>query len=323
MRVRRLGWTRVLMIDALDRLTTALGSPLDRHIVARQTVNRLKLFGGAVVHVAEGPITGRAAQRHRIALLSLLSTTRRLHRSRDQLVFFLWPDADAERGRKLLSDSIYRINQALGGDAITGAGEDLRLNRGQIDSDVADFEAAADAHDWRRVAELYAGPFLDGFFLPGATDFDQWMENERAQYARIAGRAIEALAVDARGAGRVSEAVDWWQRLAVLVPDDSRVAMELMRALEMSGNRAGALRHARLHIALLRETLGVQPDRSLCELADRMARRSEPSISAEIPAVKLESVGVVAPERQRARAHDSSEGDGPVAPASEPQPFGC
>jgi TolB-like protein/DNA-binding SARP family transcriptional activator len=245
-------------------------------------VNRLKLFGGAVLDAESGPITGRAAQRHRIALLSLLSTTRRLYRSRDQLVTFLWPDADAERGRKLLSDSIYRVNQALGGDAITGTGEDVRLNRSLIGSDVADFEAAVEANEWRRVVELYAGPFLDGFYLPDSTDFDQWMENERAQYARTAAKAIEALAVDARDTGRVAEAVDWWQRLAVLVPDDSRVAMDLMRALNASGNRAAALRHARVHSVLLRETVGVEPDRSVQELADQIAKRSEVPMGEEL-----------------------------------------
>jgi len=262
---------------------------MNRPVIARVTVNRLKLFGGAVVNVDGRPITGRAAQRHRIALLSLLSTTRRLNRSRDQLVFFLWPDADADRGRKLLSDSIYRINQALGGDGIIAAGDDVRLNRDLIESDVADFETAADAQDWRRVAELYTSPFLDGFFLPGATDFDQWMENERAHYARIAAKAIEEVAIDEREAGNVAESVDWWQRLAVLAPEDSRVAMELMRALERAGNRAGALRHARVHSAHLRETLGVEPDRSLRELADRISRRTEASLSmtasAEMPAV--------------------------------------
>lgn len=257
-------------------------------------MNHLKLFAGAVLETETGPVSGRAAQRHRIALLALLSTTRRLYRSRDQLVAFLWPEADAERGRKLLSDSIYRINQALGGDAITGTGEDLRLNRDQVGSDVADFEAAVDARDWRRVAEIYAGPFLDGFFLPGATEFDQWMEVERAQYLRAAAKAIEALAVDAREAGRMTEAVELWQRLAALVPDDSRVAMELMRALESAGNRAAALRHGREHAKLLRETLGVEPDRSVRDLADQIARRGNGAVGSATASVTAVPVSVTA-----------------------------
>ena len=269
-------------------------SPAVRPFVARSTVTRLRLFGGAVIDAASGPITGRATQRHRLALLALLATTRRLYRGRDQLVTILWPDADAERGRKLLSDSIYRINQALGGEVISGTGDDVRLSRQHLGSDVADLEAAVDANDWRRAVEVYTGPFLDGFYLPNATEFDQWMEGERRQYARAAEKSIEALAIEARDADRLTDAVDWWQRLAALVPDESRVALELMRALERAGNRAGAIRHARVHAAVLRDVLGLEPDRAVEELASLMTRRSEAPVRAperpprrEIPAVAM------------------------------------
>ena len=114
----------------MDSIATL--SPPARPYVARTTVNRLRLFGGAVIDADSVPITGRATQRHRLALLALLSSTRRLYRNRDQLVAMLWPDADAERGRKLLSDSIYRINQAIGGEAIIGAGDDVRLGRKRV-----------------------------------------------------------------------------------------------------------------------------------------------------------------------------------------------
>ena len=250
-------------------------SPPARHFVARSLVNRLRLFGGAVLDAEAGPVTGRATQRHRLALLALLATTRRRHRGRDQLVTVLWPDADAERGRRLLSDSIYRINQALGGEILSAIGDDVAVNRQQLSSDVADFEAAVEARDWRRAVELYTGPFLDGFYLPEATDFDQWMESERAHYARAAAKALEALAGEARGSGRDADAVEWWQRLAALVPDDSRVAMELMRALERAGNRAGAVRHARVHATVLRDVLGLQPDRAVEELAEQIATRGD------------------------------------------------
>lgn len=238
-------------------------------------MSRLRLFGGALVDAGSGKIAGRAAQRHRLALLALLATTRRLYRSRDQLVALLWPEADAERGRRLLSDSIYRVNQALGGDAVTGTGDDLRLNRGRLASDVADFEAAIEAREWSLAAELHAGPFLDGFHLPGAPEFEQWKENERARYARAAAKALEALAVTSRNAGRLAESVDRWQRLAELVPDDSRVATELMAVLEASGNRPAALRHARLHAALLRDRYALEPDRSVIELAQQIAARNQ------------------------------------------------
>lgn len=258
------------MIATHHRPILAPASSADRPTAAAKIANRLKLFGGGALATDAGPLTGRAVQRHRIALLALLATTKRLHRGRDQLITFLWPDANAERGRKLLSDSIYRVNRALGGDAITGIGDDVRLNRGQLSSDVADLEAAVDARDWHRVVELHVGPFLDGFYLPASTEFDQWMETERAQYSRVAAKALESLATDARDGGRVAEAVEWWQRLAMHAPDNSRVALELMRALDASGDRAGALHHARVHSEYLRESLGLEPDRSVRELADQL-----------------------------------------------------
>jgi DNA-binding SARP family transcriptional activator len=255
-------------------------SPPARPFVASTTVTRLRLFGGAVIDAESGPITGRATQRHRLALLALLASTRRLYRGRDQIVTLLWPEADSERGRRLLSDSIYRINQALGGEVIVGAGDDVRLNRQQLGSDVADFEAGVDAQDWQRAVQLYCGPFLDGFYLPESTEFDQWMESERRQYARAAEKAIESLAVAARDANRVTDAVDWWQRLAAMVPDESRVALELMRAMERAGNRAGAIRHARVHATVLRDVLGLAPDRAVEELAELMAKRSDAPVHA-------------------------------------------
>jgi serine/threonine-protein kinase len=294
-------------------------SPPTRPFVARTTVNRLRLFGGAAIDAESGPITGRATQRHRLALLAQLSSTRRLYRNRDQLVTVLWPEADAERGRKLLSDSIYRINQALGGEVIIGAGDDVRLNREQLGGDVADFESAYDAGEWRRAVDLYCGPFLDGFYLPDATEFDHWMEAERRQYARAAAKAIEALAVEARDAGRATDAVDWWQRLAALVPDESRVALELMRAMERAGNRAGAIRHAQVHGTLLRDVLGLEPDRGVEELALQIAtRRDAPARAPQQTARRDGTSATGSPSAAASATAESAPSPDGAAPASAP-----
>ncbi|MEO7454676.1 MAG: BTAD domain-containing putative transcriptional regulator [Gemmatimonadaceae bacterium] len=240
-------------------------------------MTRLTVFGGAMVHMADGQLSGRAAQRHRIALLAVLACSVRPHRSRDQLMTLLWPDADGERGRRLLSDSIYRINEALGGDVIICAGEDVRLDRERLPSDVAELEEAADAGDWASVVRVHAGPLLDGFYLPRAAEFDRWMEAERDRYARVAARGLESLATDAHARGRVNESAEWWQQLAAMMPDDARVAMEVMRALDACGQRARAIRHAEVHAAILRETLGLEPDAGVQALARSLAARGATS----------------------------------------------
>jgi DNA-binding SARP family transcriptional activator len=259
------------MMTGDARPTVARVSPPLRLVDEALMTPRLTLLGSAALVTTGGLVTGRAVQRHRLALLALLASTTRVHRGRDQLIAFLWPEADSERGRRLLSDSIYRINQALGGCAIVAAGDELRLERSCIGSDVADLEAAVGAGSWQDAAALYAGPFLDGFFLPGAPEFDHWMDGERARLARMASRALESLATDAQRAGRMIECVEWWERLALLAPDDSRVAVALTRALVATGQRGAAIRCVRRHMTYLREMLGIEPDPSIERLARDIA----------------------------------------------------
>jgi TolB-like protein len=185
------------MIGHTSRPLVALESPARRLSVAT-SVPRLRLFGVPRIDTGEGAVGGRAMQRHRVALLALLATSRRAARGRDELIDLLWPDADLERGRRLLSDSIYRINRAVGCVALATRGDAVELDRELLASDVADVEAAIAQRDWARVLELCAAPFLDGFYLPGAAEFDQWMEGRRAHFRRGVDRARETLATTAR-----------------------------------------------------------------------------------------------------------------------------
>ena len=116
-------------------------SPTCRQFIASGNVHHLKLLGGASIDGPGGPLTGRAAQRSRLALLAILATVQARGRgvARERLVAYLWPDADAERGRHQLSDSVYRINQAIGAEAVVAAGDELRLNASVLASDVAEF----------------------------------------------------------------------------------------------------------------------------------------------------------------------------------------
>ena len=102
-----------------------------------------------------------------MALLALLVSTRERGMTRDKVIAYLWPDADAEHGRRYLSDSIYRINQAINADAVSSAGDILRLDAvGALQATLIAFEEAIEQRRHEKAAAaLYAGPFLDGFFV--------------------------------------------------------------------------------------------------------------------------------------------------------------
>jgi DNA-binding SARP family transcriptional activator len=72
----------------------------------------LRLFGGLSLADEGGPLTGRAAQRRRLALLAILAVAGGKPVSRDKLVALLRPEASDERARHLLADSLYVIHAA-------------------------------------------------------------------------------------------------------------------------------------------------------------------------------------------------------------------
>jgi TolB-like protein/DNA-binding SARP family transcriptional activator len=258
----------------------------------------LKLLGDAAIEADHGRVTGRCAQRHQIALLALLASAPHRTLSRDKLIGLLWPESDTKHARNLLNVSVYAIRKALGEDALQSAGDGIQLAAARWHVDVVDFETAVAARDLERAASIYAGPFLDGFFLGDAPDFNRWQETERDRLARRYASALQALATDAETRGDSSSAADWWRRLAAHDPYDSSAALGLMRALERTGNRAAAVQHAKAHGALLRDELGVEPTADVTGFAATLARDR-----------------LTPPPVATARSHvDVATADGPASP---------
>lgn len=256
----------------------------------------LKTFGGLSVSVNEAPGVGAAQQRKTLALLALLAAGRN-GLSRDKLVAYLWPEADAEHARGLLKQACYALRRDLQQSELFLGAAQLRLNPAVITSDLQTFEAALERHDAAAAAAVYAGPFLDGFYLSGAPEFERWVETERERLKERAAAALEAVATATSTRGDHVHAVEWWRRLAALDPLSTRNALGLMNALVAAGDRAGALQVARVHSTLVREELGVAPDAAIADLTDRLraeadgapalrrqaAPAPEPATFAEVP----------------------------------------
>src|SRR5438552_3677755 len=235
----------------------------------------LKTFGGLSVSVDDAAGVGAAQQRKTLALLALLAAAEKSGLARDKLVAYLWPDADAEHARGLLKQACYALRRDLHQPDLVLGTTQLVLNPAIIASDVQAFEDALERRDDAAAAELYAGPFLDGFYLSGAEEFERWLDAERARLRQRAAAALERLATAA--AGDHSDAAAWWRRLAALDPLNSRVALGLMKALAAAGDRAGALQAARVHESLLRDELGVAVDPAIVHLTERLRAESGPA----------------------------------------------
>src|SRR5712691_4937444 len=248
---------------------------------------QLKTFGGLSVEQDGTPCGGAASRRKTLALLALLAAAGRKGISRDKLVAHLWPESDAAHGRDLLKQACYALRRDLHQTELFLGTTELRLNSAVLSSDVDAFEDALERRDSARAVALYAGPFLDGFYLNGTGEFERWVEDERTRLTKRVSEALAGLATSATARGDHRAAADWWRRLTALDPLSSHVALGLMTALVAAGEAAAAIQHARSHETFLQQEMGVAPDpavlalvKQLCEEGERGA--SSPGVAEQL-----------------------------------------
>jgi DNA-binding SARP family transcriptional activator/TolB-like protein len=219
---------------------------------------RLRAFGGLSLERDGAPYVGPASQRRRLALLAILaSATNGV--SRDRLMSYLWPDADPERVRHSLDDALSALRRELGRDDLFLGVGSLQLNPDALETDLAEYAAALRSGDFERAAGLYAGPFADGFYVPGAGDLERWTESERVRRGQEHRRALEGAATAAAERGDGADVVRWRQAIVSADPLNTSATLELLRALSAVGNLAEVRRIARVHETLLRDELGATP----------------------------------------------------------------
>ncbi|MGZ8455509.1 MAG: protein kinase domain-containing protein, partial [Gemmatirosa sp.] len=255
---------------------------------------RLRMLGGLAVAADDQPVTGAATQRRRLALLALVAMAGEGGISRDKLIAYLWPESEPEGARHALTQSLYALRRDLRApNLLDGGTTEVRLNPQLITTDVADFRAAVRTGDLDAAIGHYGGPFLDGFFITEAPEFERWVDGERADLAKAAEHALETLASDATARGQLRRAADWWRRLATLDPLNTRVALGYMNALAAAGDRAAALRYARVHEAMLQEEFQVPPHPDVLALVQRLREERAPATpAAGAGAVAAASVAV-------------------------------
>jgi serine/threonine-protein kinase len=237
---------------------------------------RLGTFGGLVLTDAAGDVV--MPQRRRLAFLALLAAAGERGLSRDKMLGYLWAESSSENARHALEQLLYSMRKQVS-DLLFQGTDPLRLDTRAVHADVVDFARAIAAKDPAGAVTLYRGPFLDGFYLAGAPEFERWAEAERARLEAEHAEALRKLAAEAHALGRRTVEIDLRRRLASADPLGERAAIALVKALVEAGDWAGALRHAREYEARLREELPGAQVTDLMELVRRMGgeRQSRPT----------------------------------------------
>ena len=234
----------------------------------------LRTFGGLAIKENGVPLSGAAVQRKTLALLALLAAAGRKGLSRDKLVVYLWPERDTDHARHLLKQACYALRHDLKEPALLIGATELRLNPAVISSDVQAFEEALDGGDLAAAVRVYTGPFLDGFYLDGAGEFERWVEAERTRILHRVCGALESIAGQAAARGDARAAAEYLRRFTQLDPLSSHAALGLMNTLVVLGERAEAIQHGLAHAALVRRELDAAPPSAVRELIERLREQS-------------------------------------------------
>ena len=231
-----------------------------------------QLLGGASLRSGNTLLAGPPAQRHRIALLTMIVAAWPQPLSRDRAMALLWPERDLANARRLLNLAVHVLRAALGEGAIASAGDGLLLNPSVVSCDLHAIRAAiaADAPD--RIVRLYSGPLLDGFHLDDASEFMYWLDERRSELAHAYVGALLTIAERQKRTGDVHDRVGTCRKLVAIDPHSGVYAQALMRALEAAGDRAAAIQHASEHAQRMRVDLESDPDPGVAALAAQLAR---------------------------------------------------
>jgi adenylate cyclase len=247
---------------------------------------RLKTLGSPVVEGSRGPLPGTAGQPKALALLALLAVAYERGLSRDRLVGYLWPDVPPKTAAHRLNQLLYALRRDLGSNDLFLGSSALRLNPDMVATDLADFAAALRRGELEQAMALYGGPFLDGFYLDEAPEFERWMEQERARLTKGYVSALETVASQAAGRTDLAAAVEWRRKLAQVDPLDSGAALRLVEVLNAAGSPGAALQVARVHQALRRQELDAAPDPAIAALVAQI-RGPAPAHVPAVPAGPL------------------------------------
>lgn len=247
-----------------------------------------RTLGPLDVSVDGQPAPPELLWRKHLALLVVLARSPRRTRVREQLTGLLWPEKAETAARHSLNEALRVIRRTAGDDALDTRGEQVTLASSAVELDVDVLEQRATSGDLAGASALMLGEFLEGFAIPGASEFENWLSTERRHWA---GRGVALLVTQAdaeAAAGRTVPAVRYAERALELDPLAESAFGALLRSLALSGERNAALERYTQFAALMRERLAAEPSGPLRALVERI--RHDRSRTARPPALPAESV---------------------------------
>lgn len=187
---------------------------------------------------------------------------------REALVAHVWPDSDPDRGRRNLSDVLYRLRQLLDGDWFDSNQETIHLKPDVnlwVDAWVfAELARSGATADLEKALSLYHDPLLPELY-------DDWILEQRVAFQEKHRTCLLRLAETAEYNRQYRQACAYYAELIQLDPLREDVVRGLMRAYAAQNRIADALAVYRQLAQRLETELRVNPGQATQQLKRDLA----------------------------------------------------
>lgn len=286
----------------------------------------LRVLGGFDAKLDGDSVASFRSDKERTLLAYLAVESDRPHR-REELAALLWGDLPEDAALNNLRKSLHHLRQVLGDSDSANpflivSSKTIAFNLQSDQSlDVTTFASAIQqmqAHSHRRAetclrcqswliqaVNLYKGDLLQGFNLPDAVAFDEWMLVKREQLRQQMLIGLQRLTDIFERRGEYGPAQRYARQQAALEPWREVAHRQLMTVLARSGQRAAALAQFEVCRKALHAELGVEPEAATLALYEQIKRGDSwdptPKATLNLPAQTTPFLGR-ALELQRLRA---------------------
>jgi DNA-binding SARP family transcriptional activator len=242
----------------------------------------LTCFGPPTARLGGRPAPPEVLWRKHLGLLVYLALAPDRRCARESLVGLLWAEKSQERARQNLNESLRKLRRCLGEERLRSEGLLVVLEGEGLDVDAARFDANVRAAPDVAV-QLFRGPFLDGFHVDDATEFEDWMSARRLHFDRQAVSAFTGAAQRELAERRLADALLHGRRALELQPHSEVAITVVMHALFHQGDATAALAAFRDFADRFEHDTKEKTGKALTELAERIRKHAPPPTTAAGP----------------------------------------
>ena len=220
--------------------------------------------------------------RRTVAILGYLAAEQRPV-SRDFLAALFWPDEESSKGRGNLRRELHNLAKILPDCWTTDQKAVAFIPTPVTAVDIYTLMKLQSQGRWEDAVDILGGEFLEGLYLEGNLEFENWLRVERDRWLAEA-EAVLARSIEGQiRRGRYSKALGDAQRSLKFTPWSEASHRHVMRLLAWTGRRGAALRQFEECKQVLWDELGVEPSAETISLYQQIYN-GELDVPPQLPA---------------------------------------